>query len=57
MGEGVKVTITEGVVGVGLISTTAGDSSLSGRSCIAKNKAATTVRTTIITVPMAIATR
>ena len=57
MGAGVKVTITEGVVGVGLISTTAGGSSLSGRSCIAKNKAATTVRTTIITVPMAIATR
>lgn len=57
VGEGVNVTTSAGMVGLGVISTMAGGSSPEGNSCIASNRAATTVSTTIINVPMAIATR
>ena len=53
VGDGVNVITSAGTVGLGVITTT----SSGGNSCIASNKAATTVSTTIINVPMAIATR
>jgi hypothetical protein len=57
VGVGVEVTTNAGMVGLGVISVMVGGSSPEGSSCIASNRAATTVRTTITNVPMAIATR